>query len=469
MRISMMGLSVVGLAVLPLAAACGSGSGASNGTPEGGSESGTVKPDSGSDSGKKHADAGADTGMADAKADVDCGGSVVPANVTSNLTLTLACSPWHVQAQGTIVGGSASPVLTIDAGVKVIFDTGAFLSVGVGDPGGIVAVGTSASGITFTSGAATPAPGDWASVAIGDSALSTSKIGYATFEYGGAPNMDGYSYAMTPGTLMVYSASTLSVPLDHLTLSHNLSNGIALDGMQVGYGTGSGQLIVEDWGNGDAPFVISADSASTLPTTLMGTGGVVDIICGNNCTPGTGGQSIVDVTQKWPVIPIPYLIDGMGLQIEGAGSSHATLTIDGPNTLQFLSGGTLVVDPNGIDQADLVAKQVTFTSNNPAPSAGDWGGIEFVVLAGGLPNSSLVDCTIDWAGDLWTYGCTPPATGAVWVNGPLGNAPAVGPAITGCTFSNYPADNYGIITSTISTTYTTGNTFGTPANSVSGC
>jgi hypothetical protein len=478
MRSPKLCLCVVGLAVSPLLlAACGSGGGSPGGNPEAGSDSGHMMPEGGTpEGGEKHHDAGGDT----EKADAGCANDVVPAKVTKDLTLTLACSPWHVHAPGSMVGGSASPVLTIEPGVTVLFDKGAFLSVAVdapAKPGGIVAVGTPAAPITFTSAAATPAAGDWASLAIGDAALSTSTVGFASFEYGGAMNNDGFSNAIAAGTLMVHSASTLTLSLHDLKLSHNAGNGIALDGMQVGYASTSKGLKVEDWGNGDAPFVISADSASTLPVTIAAPGGVVDVICGNNCTPGTGGQSIVDVTQTWPAIPIPYLIDGNGLQIEGAGSAHATLTIAPKNTLQFKSGGSLLLDPNGSAQADLVASGVTFTSNSPAPSPGAWDGIHFNITVSGLAGTSLVDSNVEWAGGFFALpACDEScclALGAVFLDATgdtLAPDSVTGATITGCTFSGDPSASYGIITSDILpsdvSTYTTANTFTGTTNTV---
>jgi hypothetical protein len=189
-------------------------------------------------------------------------------------------------------------------------------------------------------------------------------------------------------------------------------------------------------------------------------GGVVDLTCGNNCTAGTGGHAIVDVSQTWPAIPIPYLVDGTGgagLQIEGAGSAHARLTIAWPNTLELKSGGDLEVDPNQTAQADLVAKNVTFTSASPAPSPGAWYGIELVMTNAGLANSSLVGCTIAYAGDYFQLpagasACTS-AYGAVYVNNAF-NTVAPGPTISGAKIQDYPATNYGIVTANVSVTST---------------
>jgi hypothetical protein len=414
-------------------------------------------------------DAGSDSGIPDAPV---CNGSIVPAHVTANMTLTKTCSPWRVAAPGSFVSGSANPVLTIEAGVTVELDDLAFLSVGVDNPGGIMAVGTSTAPIVFTSSAAAPTAGSWASVSLGSQVLPSSEVAFANFSYGGAQNSDGYSYTAKTGSLMVFGDKPVSVAIHDVTLAHNAANGLVLDGTQVTYATGSGNLMVNDWGNGDSAFVISADAASSMPTTLAaGSNGVVDLICGNDCQAGTAGMALVDVTQQWPAIPIPYLVDGLtgaGLMIEGSGSSVATLTITAPNTLQFKSQGALVVDPNGSAQANLVAvgtasNPITFTSSAPAPNPAAWHGIKFVVTPSGLAASQLVDCDVDYAGGTFELASTiqtcSDALGAVWVSASL--TPGAGPTISGCSIQSYPTANYGIITNGITTSSTyASNTFG---------
>ncbi len=399
-------------------------------------------------------DAGTDAG-ADA---VACDGFIVPARVSSNMTLTKACSPWHVQAPGSFVSGSGNPVLTIEAGVTVEFDTDAYLSIGVDNPGGIVAVGTSSAPIVFTSSAATPTAGSWASVSLGSQALATSEIAFAQFMYGGGMNNDGYSYTATAGSLMVFGDKPLSIPIHDVTLSHNSASGLSFDGTQVMYGAGSGNLTVNDWGNGAYAFVISADAASSMPTTLTAPSGSVELICGNDCQAGTGGMALVDRTQTWPAIPLPYVVYGQtgnGLQIEGTGSSAVTLTIDAPNVLEFGATGSILVDPNGSGLGSLVAvgttpNRIVFTSSASAPSPAAWPGIKFVVSPAGQAGSQLVDCDVKYGGGFFklpsSIGSCSLAEGPVYVS--LSLTSAVGPAITGCSIQSYPSGDYGIIVDT---------------------
>ena len=406
----------------------------------------------------------------------------LPATITASTTLTTACKPWHVSSSGTTVAGSTSPVLTIDPGVTIAFDKGGFLSIGTGtgsgtaEAGGLVAVGTEKAGIIFTSSAAIPAAGDWTSVVLADNSLATSTIAHATFEYGGGgPAQDGYSYDEPPAALLVYSSTkSLDLPLHDLTVSHDGGNGIVLDGIDVGYGTGSGLLTVKDWAAGDAPFIISANQARTLPPTLTAAGGVVELIKGAGGPPGTGDSAIVEVSQTWPAIPLPYLVAGLqagssgGVQIEGAGNSTATLTIAAPNTLDFKSGGSIDVDPNGSAQAALVAAgtstdPITFTAYGANPTPGAWGGIQFNAPnngGGALASSSLTGVTVDWAGDgTITVGGQKVAVGI------FASSTASGPAIAGSTIENYPSDACAI---GVEQHVTPPASYDTPANSFSG-
>ncbi len=410
--------------------------------------------DAGTDASATFDSGGTDSG------NVDAGNCTLPATIAANMTLTTACPVWHVTANGTTVAGSASPVLTIDPGVTVAFDKGGFLSIGTSMPGGIHAVGTSGMGITFTSSATPHAAGDWSAVALGDQVLSNSTIAYAAFQYGSgatsqgkSSSQDGYTYGEPAGALIVYSASqSLALVLHDLTFSHDGGNGLVVDGFNVGFGSGSGNLTVSDWGTGFAPFVLAANQASTLPATLTAQGGVVDLIAGQGA-PGTpiGGAAPIALTQTWPAIPIPYLVDGTnpgsggGAFIEGANNSVATLTIAAPNTLEFKSTGQLAVDPNGTAQGELVAigtqsAPITFTSNLAAPAAGAWGGVSFTAVGSALASSKLQSVTIEWAGDATLVGMG--ETAVIYISA---SAAASGPVISGCNIENYPATVCGIV------------------------
>ncbi len=381
----------------------------------------------------------------------------LPGTIGADMELTTACPVWHIASAGTTVEGSGNPVLTIDKGVNIAIDKGGFLSIGTGTasgtahPGGIQAVGTAAAPITFTSSAAIPAAGDWSAIVLADDVLAGSTIAFAKFEFGGGGSpADGYSYDEPPAELIVYGG-TNSVPvlLHDLEFSHTGGNGLVYDNFNAGFATGSGNLKVDDVATGDEPFVVAANQASTIPTSISGPAGTaVDLILGQGYTQGgTGGTAVVAVTQTWRALPLPYLADGnvqgsgSGLQIEGANNSIATLTIEAPNTIQFMSGGSLDLDPNGSGRAVLLATgtptaPILFTSNLPSPAPGAWDDIILNAPSGGgsqLGATKLQGVTIQYGG-----------SGGQTINLLADTAGSAGPVISGCTIEDYPAAACGI-------------------------
>ncbi len=403
----------------------------------------------------------------------------LPGTIGANMELTTACPVWHIASSGTTVEGSGNPVLTIDKGVTIAIDKGGFLSIGTGtgsgtaQPGGIQAVGTASAPITFTSCAAIPAAGDWSAVVLADDVLAGSTIAFAKFEFGGGGSpSDGYSYDEPPAELIVYGG-TNSVPvlLHDLEFAHTGGNGLVYDNFKAGFATGSANLKVDDVATGDEPFVVAANQASTIPTSISGPAGTaVDLILGQGYTQGgTGGTAVVAVTQTWPALPLPYLADGnvkgsgSGLQIEGANNSTATLTIAAPNTIQFMSGGSLTLDPDGTGQAVLLAigtpaAPIVFTSNLPSPSPGAWDDLILNAPSGGggqLGATTLQGVKIQYAG-----------SGGQAINLLADTGGSAGPVISGCAIEDYPATSCGIEVSHFITPPTGG--YDTPVNSFSG-
>ena len=370
--------------------------------------------------------------------------------------------PYLIDTELTVVGtGNVAPTLTIAPGNTIAFkpQSGARLVVGGSSPGGgIVAVGTASQHIVFTSDAAltggSPVAGDWGPLGLGDQLVAGSSIGFADFNYGGANY--GVDYNGTYATIMAYSATTTNVSLHDLTLTNNLNNGISLYGQTsqgVGFDSTSKNLTINDWGTGLSPIVLgSADAASTVPSSLVtgasGTSGWVEV-AGNT----------VDITETWPAIPIPYLIDN-SLSIEGAGSYVATLTIAAPNTLEFKLNGAIEVDPSNAGRGNLIAvgstnQPITFTSSSATPVAGDWEGIQIEVTAAGAAGTQIENCVISFAGNGL---CDCNGVGEPVCITQYGGTTVAGPVFTGNTINHIPTGDYGIcVNGAITGTYT-GNT-----------
>ena len=122
--------------------------------------------------------------------------------VHEDTTLRALGVPYRVgtaSTPGTLVvgGGAGLATLTIAAGVTLEIKKGGVVSID-GTPGdapatgALVAVGTAAAPIVFTSAETTPAPGDWLGVWFGQIPAPTSRIDHAEVRFaGGASTTDG--------------------------------------------------------------------------------------------------------------------------------------------------------------------------------------------------------------------------------------------------------------------------------------
>jgi hypothetical protein len=145
----------------------------------------------------------------------------IDANTTwKNLGIPYVC--------GELVIGKPAPpypVLTIEPGVTVKFNSGGILKAGFfyftqPYPGVLQAIGTAALPITFTANTATPAPGFWQGVQFYDPGASPSRMSYASVNYGGFPGNFG-------GVHLTNNASPV---FDHVRFQSNSYAGISTSG-----------------------------------------------------------------------------------------------------------------------------------------------------------------------------------------------------------------------------------------------
>ncbi|MBI2388802.1 MAG: hypothetical protein HYV09_04215 [Deltaproteobacteria bacterium] len=73
----------------------------------------------------------------------------------------------------------------------------------------------------------------------------------------------------------------------------------------------------------------------------------------------------------------------------------ANLKIEAGARLAFKKGARLVVEDGSLTAVGEKMKPVTFTSAEPAPAAGDWGGIAFIAPK----PSQLQEVVVEWAGE----------------------------------------------------------------------
>src|SRR5215471_17302604 len=142
----------------------------------------------------------------------------VSGTISTSTTWTLAGSPYIVTGDIYVQNSAPpAPILTIQAGTTVKFNSGVNMYIGWSYPGGLQAVGTSASPIVFTANGSTT-PGFWRGIQMNASTSST-QISFATVSYGGLANNWG-------GIYVIGCSPTIS----NVTLQNNVHSGIAVYG-----------------------------------------------------------------------------------------------------------------------------------------------------------------------------------------------------------------------------------------------
>ncbi len=132
--------------------------------------------------------------------------------VTSDTTWTASSSPVVVSGTVTVPSGRT---LSIEAGTRIAFAAGKGLVI----EGTLVAAGTVADTIVFTSAAGSPARGDWGGIEFRNTTNVGSILRYARIEWTGS----GASQAA-----VYYGTGAYGVPLEHLHVRESSGNGVNL-------------------------------------------------------------------------------------------------------------------------------------------------------------------------------------------------------------------------------------------------
>jgi parallel beta-helix repeat protein len=155
-------------------------------------------------------------------------GTVPPPYIDSETTWTLAGSPYYIEYDVTV---NSTANLTIDPGVQVKFN-GPYSLIIDGD---LIAIGTQADNIIFTSNYSIPSPGNWQSIRFNkwqNLYQYTSTIKYATIEYSQyGVYCNNRSVAVENSTVIanvigIYSNLTSFPFISNNTITYNTKNGI---------------------------------------------------------------------------------------------------------------------------------------------------------------------------------------------------------------------------------------------------
>jgi hypothetical protein len=130
------------------------------------------------------------------------------------------------------LSGTGLSTLTIEPGVKLRFKKGGELIVhtfsGSGpSTGAVIAVGTAAKPIVFTSAEATPAAGDWIGISFNMTPAATDKIDHARVEYAGGLTSSGSSTCNTTPIIPDAAIRVRGVPAGAFVTNTTISNSAA--------------------------------------------------------------------------------------------------------------------------------------------------------------------------------------------------------------------------------------------------
>jgi hypothetical protein len=314
-------------------------------------------------------------------------GTIHSENITADETWTPLGNPHIVTGPiGVGNGDGGSATLTILPGCIVQFEPNADAGIGVGwvAQGAIVAVGTPALPILFTSRSATPDRGDWRGLTFFEGTMATTRFSYCTIEYTGFDNGAG-----------IFVTWGAAVKMDHCTIRHGGGKGISYD--HGGY--------VDEFNNNtvtacaDYPLETEPEFVRHLGT-------------GNSFTGNDAGKDKIMVydgvmvtSGTWNNQGVPYEISvinaGGGIWVTPTDGTTAVLTIQAGTTIRFGAGSQLMVgfggSLGGLIAVGTAQHPITFTSAAANPQPGDWHQID---LEDGAVDGQcrLEHCVIEYGG-----------------------------------------------------------------------
>ncbi len=347
----------------------------------------------------------------------------------------------YVITYSLYVEGAGMPVLTIQPGTTLKFDSDCYLLVGYNDVGTLIANGSAGQEITFTANSPSPTKGFWVGVYFDEYSTdyvnpSTGcQMDYCIVQWAGGDS----GWGEGDGAIIAEGGGNgPSVLVSNCTITSSLTHGILMgDGGQFAAGSNGNTI----YGCDSYPIGIDAEETGTLEAGAY-TGNAIDAINVNS-------YWAVETSATWVNPGVPYYLP-YSLYVEGDGT-NPMLTLSSGSTLKFASQCSLLVGYNY--PGGLTANNVTFT----ASVAGDdyWVGIIFEDL---LTTGSLTNCTVEYGG--YDSGYSGYSGGArddgniIIIDSARGNT-----TITGCDIQY--TTGYGIVSgwATTATDFTAGNTF----------
>ncbi len=256
--------------------------------------------------------------------------------------------------------------LTVEPGAKVVMDSGHYISV---DKGKLVAAGTEAEPIVFTSAAATKAPGDWVGIFFSDNTSAGTVLDHVRIEYAGSSRSGGKGAVTIQGR-----RPGARIAITSTVIEHSEQAAVWADAEKGAFAKFEQNKLDKN------------KVSLSVPAQMLGSVGA-----GNSFGQPLTTWGTVSDTVSWPAVDVPIIVERNVLVGDAGGAP--TLTI-APKTVLKFSGGKYL-DVGVRDGGTLVAREVTFTSANATPRPGDWSGIHLQRRA---TNVDLTGSTVEHAG-----------------------------------------------------------------------
>jgi hypothetical protein len=261
----------------------------------------------------------------------------------------------------------AGATIAIQPGVTLAFGSGAYLEVREGT---LLAQGTAAQPVLFTSRAAVPHPGDWGGLVFRDRASGGNTLDHVIIEYAGRGTAEG------PGTIVVHQDGPV-LGLASTVIRRSLAPAIVLNGPTLRF-TGFHDNTITDLAPGDTSLQINADAMR-------------DVGAGNHFGGDVHVRGDLTASATWPAIDGRYVVEGR-LRLMSPHNT-VTLTLSPGVVLAFNGDATLEIGEEA--GGGVIAHDVTFTSASVAPRAGDWAG---VIVLQHATATSFDHCVFEYAG-----------------------------------------------------------------------
>ncbi|MBP9853775.1 MAG: hypothetical protein KBD53_02775 [Candidatus Omnitrophica bacterium] len=292
----------------------------------------------------------------------------ISSNITSDTALCRSHSPYTVTGDISVLNGAK---LKIHPGVVVKFKAGASLSIGNGDnsTGILLAQGTEAEPILFTSELRNPAPGDWDQIRITTTGTEKVILDHIIVEYAGKDALEAFDIS-TPWN----SDGTIK----HFAVTNSI--------FRNNHGNG---LLINNQDSYNAPVIENNtfENNTSYPIKIAGDYILPPLLRNNTYLgEGTRGQG-----SGQGILIDSYILGSPGGQTLRFLNDNTYYVAEGPKIiLQLLiiePGVVIKFGPNaGIQLGDQVqfgalvargtpSQPIIFTSNLENPVPGSWGSI----------------------------------------------------------------------------------------------